>query len=59
MKRSSPMPRAFKPVEDVGAPGVVDLVKWVSVGLLHSHGIANNKKAKKLRFQDDKHSLCK
>lgn len=39
------MPRAFKPVEDVGAPGVVDLVEWVSVGLLHGHGIANRQES--------------
>ena len=35
-----PVPRAFKPVEDVCASGVVDLVKWVSVGLLDSHSVA-------------------
>lgn len=37
------MPGAFKPVEDVGAPGVVDLVEWVSVGLLHGHRIAKKR----------------
>lgn len=37
------MPRAFKPVEDVGASGVVDLVEWVSVGLLHGHCIASKR----------------
>ena len=35
------MPGAFKPVEDVGASGVVDLVKGVSVGLLDGHGVAD------------------
>lgn len=42
------MPGAFKPVEDVGAPGVVDLVEWVSVGLLHGHGIANKQESKQV-----------
>lgn len=42
------MPRAFEPVEDIGAPGVVDLVEWVSVGLLHGHGIANKERSKKV-----------
>lgn len=37
---SVPVSGAFEPVEDVGAAGVVDLVKWMSVGLLHSHCIA-------------------
>lgn len=36
----SPVSGAFEPVEDVGAPGVVDLVKWMSVRLLNSHRIA-------------------
>lgn len=35
-----PVPGAFEPVEDVGAAGVVDLVKRVSVRLLYSHGVA-------------------
>lgn len=35
-----PVPCAFKPVEDVCASGVIDLVKRVSVGFLHSHSIA-------------------
>lgn len=39
------MPGAFKPVEDVGAPGVVDLVEWVSVGLLHGHGVAKRRES--------------
>lgn len=53
MRTSSPMPRAFKPVEDVGASGVVDLVKWVCIGLLHGHCIARNKtKAKGEKCQD-------
>lgn len=39
-KHNLPVPGAFKPVEDVSAPGVVDLVKWVRVGLLDGHGIA-------------------
>lgn len=42
------MPRAFKPVENVGAPGVVDLVKRVSVGLLHGHRIANKEQKQKI-----------
>lgn len=37
------MSGAFKPVEDVSAPGVVDLVEWVSVGLLHGHCIAKKR----------------
>lgn len=37
------MPGAFKPVENVGAPGVVDLVEWVSVRLLHGHCIAKKR----------------
>lgn len=41
-----PVPCAFKPVEDVCASGVVDLVKWVSVGLLDSHGVAKRQKCK-------------
>lgn len=39
-----PVPRAFKPVEDVCAPSVVYLVKWVSVGLLDSHSVATRQK---------------
>lgn len=41
-----PVPCAFKPVEDVCASGVVDLVKWVSVGLLDSHSVAERHKCK-------------
>lgn len=37
---SVPVPGAFEPVEDVGASGVVDLVEWMSVGLLHGHRVA-------------------
>lgn len=33
------MSGAFEPVEDVGAAGVVDLVKRVSVRLLNGDGI--------------------
>lgn len=33
------MSGAFEPVEDVGAAGVVDLVKGVSVRLLDCHGV--------------------
>lgn len=40
-----PMSGALKPVEDVGAAGVVDLVEGVSVGLLHRHGIAAERTA--------------
>lgn len=40
------MSGAFKPVKDVSAPGVVDLVEWVSVGLLHGHRIAEKQKQK-------------
>lgn len=36
----SPVSGAFKPVEDVGAPCVVDLVKRMGVGLLNGHCIA-------------------
>lgn len=32
-----PVPCAFKPVQDVSAASVVDLIKGVWVGLLHSH----------------------
>lgn len=39
-KHNVPVPGAFKPVEDVCAPGVVDLVKWVRIGLLDGHRIA-------------------
>lgn len=38
------MPCAFKPVEDICAPGVVDLVKRVSVRLLDSHSVAKSQK---------------
>lgn len=41
-----PVPCAFKPVEDVCASGVVDLIKWVSVGLLDSHSVAKRQKCK-------------
>lgn len=41
-----PVPCAFKPVEDVCASGVVDLVKWVSIGFLHCHSIAKRQKCK-------------
>lgn len=34
-----PVSGAFEPVKDVGAAGVVDLVKWMGVRLLHSHCI--------------------
>ena len=30
---------AFEPVQDVGAAGVVDLVEWMGVRLLHSYCI--------------------
>lgn len=33
------MSGAFEPVEDVGAAGVVDLVKRVGVRLLNCHGV--------------------
>lgn len=46
-----PVSGAFEPVEDVGAAGVVDLVKRVSVRLLHSHGIA-------ARGRGYNHGLC-
>lgn len=38
-----PVSRAFEPVEDVCAAGVIDLVEWVSVGFLHSHSVAERK----------------
>lgn len=40
------MSRAFEPVEDVGAAGVVDLIERVGVRLLHGDSITaeNNKK---------------
>lgn len=41
-----PVPRAFKPVEDICASGVVDLVKRVSVGLLDGHSVAKRKECK-------------
>lgn len=34
------MPGALEPVEDVCASCVIDLVKGVSVGFLHGHGVA-------------------
>lgn len=40
---SIPVSGAFEPVEDVGAARVVDLVKWMSVRLLHGHCIAKGK----------------
>lgn len=40
---SIPVSGAFEPVKDVGAAGVVDLVKWMSVRLLHSHCVAGGK----------------
>lgn len=40
-----PVSGALKPVEDVGAAGVVDLVEGVSVGLLHRHGVAAERTA--------------
>lgn len=33
------MSSALEPVEDVSAAGVIDLVKGMSVRLLHGHGI--------------------
>lgn len=39
-----PVPCAFKPVEDICASGVVDLVKWVSIGLLDSHSVAKRQR---------------
>jgi len=39
-RRPLPVPGALEPVEDVGAAGVVDLVEWMGVGLLHRHRIA-------------------
>ena len=38
------MPGTLEPVEDVSAPGIVDLVKGMSVGLLDSHGVAKTGK---------------
>lgn len=38
------MSGAFKPVEDVSAPSVVDLVERMGVGLLNSHRIAERGK---------------
>lgn len=38
-----PVSGAFEPVEDVGAAGVVDLVEWMSVGLLDSHCVATGR----------------
>lgn len=35
-----PVSGAFKPVEDIGAAGVVHLVKRMGIRLLHSHCIA-------------------
>lgn len=39
-----PVPCAFKPVEDVCASGVIDLVKRVSVGLLDGHCVAETQR---------------
>ena len=41
-----PVPGAFKPVEDVRAPGVIDLIKRVSVGFLYSHSVAERQSGK-------------
>lgn len=38
-----PVPCALEPVEDVSTARIVDLVKGMSVGLLHSHGVAAGK----------------
>lgn len=38
-----PVPRAFKPVQDVGAARVVNLIKGMWVWLLHSHWVAGKK----------------
>ena len=35
-----PVPRALKPVQDVGAARVVNLIKGMRVRLLHSHRVA-------------------
>lgn len=43
----SPVSGAFKPIEDVGASGVVDLVKRMSIGLLNSHCVAERGKDQK------------
>lgn len=52
-----PVPGALKPVEDVGAAGVVDLVEGVSVGLLHRHGVAAEITAVGRLFQNTIESL--
>jgi len=46
----SPVSGAFKPIEDVGASGVVDLVKRMSVGLLNCHCVAEKGKDQKYIF---------
>lgn len=43
----SPVSGAFKPVEDVGAPGVVDLVKRMSIGLLNSHCVTERERPRR------------
>lgn len=43
-----PVSRAFEPVEDVGASGVVNLVKWMGIRLLHSHCITRGTGKKQL-----------
>lgn len=47
------MSGAFKPIKDVCTSGVIDLVKWVSIGLLDSHCIAERSKYKiSIRLMD-------
>lgn len=45
-----PVSGAFEPVEDVGAAGVVDLIKWMSIRLLDSHCIARRMERKQFNF---------
>lgn len=47
-----PVSGAFEPVEDVGAAGVVDLVKRMSVRLLHGHCIARETEDTTTDYQD-------
>lgn len=56
-KKNSPVPRAFKPVEDVCASGVVNLVEGVSVGLLDSHGVAKGQERANLCTSNLLHNI--
>lgn len=53
----SPVSGAFKPIEDVGTPGVVDLVKRMSIGLLNSHCVTERGKDQREIFNMKKNMV--